>query len=103
MTTPPVPRTPDAMRSVNELVWEGLSSSDQTRPVAFFCECSDPSDHLTSKPIGMTDVLDRGLVSTFAEEIDTVLPAIEGRFVAILDGCHQTKNTRSDSRQDLSA
>jgi hypothetical protein len=35
------PRTPDVMRRVNELVWEGLTGSGRTEPIAFFCECAD--------------------------------------------------------------
>ena len=42
MITSPVPRTPDVMRRVNELVWGGLSGSGRDHPIAFFCECPDP-------------------------------------------------------------
>lgn len=51
MTTPPVQRTPDVMRSVNELMWEGLASSGRAEPVAFFCECSDPRCY---RPVWLT-------------------------------------------------
>ena len=37
-----LPRTPAVMRTLNELVWEDLSSDGLAEPVAFFCECSDP-------------------------------------------------------------
>ncbi len=42
-------RTPYA--TCNDLVWEGLSGSDRTEPVAFFCERSDPGCH---KPVWFT-------------------------------------------------
>lgn len=42
MIAPPVPRTSDVMRRVNELICESLVNGGRAEPVAFFCECADP-------------------------------------------------------------
>lgn len=41
MTETTVPRMPDVMRRVNDLICESLDDGAQAEPVAFFCECSD--------------------------------------------------------------
>jgi hypothetical protein len=47
MPTPPGPRTPDMLRRVNELISESLVNGGRAEPVAFFCECVDPSCYRT--------------------------------------------------------
>lgn len=42
-TTPADHLSPTALRQVNDLMREGLRNRGPAEPIAFFCECDDPS------------------------------------------------------------